>query len=81
MLDALDEPLHLPKLDLALWVLLMGISAAAVFGTVRAQKTLARTASANVGKIEAAEKAVSKLAKADRSGSRPNESLIKQVKS
>ena len=80
MLDALDEPLLLPKLDLALWVLLTGVSAAAIIGTVKASNALAVSYKSNVSKIENAQKAIEKVAKPDKSGNRPNDGLIKQAK-
>src|SRR5215469_13521355 len=79
MLEVLDERLHIPKLDLLLWFFLAGVSGAAIYGTVQASKAFVQKYDANAKKITAAEKALAKVAKADRGGLRPNASLVKDV--
>jgi hypothetical protein len=81
MLDVLDERLHIPKLDLLLWVFLAGVCGAAIFGSVKASKAFAKKYDANVKQIVAAETKLAKAAKADASGVRPNAALIKEVDS
>jgi hypothetical protein len=81
MLEAIDEPLHVPKLDLALWVLLTVICGAAVYGTVKASKRFTQSYDSNAKKITAAQQSLSKTAKAERGAARPNAVLIKNVDS
>ena len=78
MLGPLDEPLRVPKLDLALWIVLAGVSVAAMVGTVRASKGLAKTFNAERKKIEAAEKSLEKFAKAESGAVRPNAAFKKE---
>ncbi|HWB10302.1 MAG TPA: hypothetical protein VG826_13815 [Pirellulales bacterium] len=79
MREALDEPLHIPKLDLFLWLFLVTVCGAAVYGSVEASKGFVKKYDSNVKKIAAAEKSVAKIAKADGATLRPNAALIKDV--
>lgn len=80
MLDVLDERLHIPKLDLLLWLVLASVCGAAVFGSVKASKAFVQKYDANAKKIAAAEKSLAKAAK-PASGQRPNAALVKDVDS
>lgn len=81
MLEAVDEPLHIPKLDLALWIVLMAACGAAIFGTVKASKRFVQSYDSNAKKIAAVKDSLSKTSKAERGGSRPNAALIKDIDS
>ena len=79
MLEALDEPLHIPKPDLLLWLFLAAICGGAIYGSAKASQALERKYDANAKKIAAAEKSVAKAAKADKGSLRPNAALVKDV--
>lgn len=81
MLDPLDERLHIPKLDLALWLGVVAICAGAVVGTTRASTRLRTTFETNRKKIEAAEKSLQNASKSQRGGVRANGAIVKQVDS
>jgi hypothetical protein len=79
MLGPLDEPLHIPKLDLVMWLLLVAICSGAVYGSLHASKGLAQSFNSNRKKIEAAEKSLEKAAKPGKGGAKPNAAAKKQV--
>jgi hypothetical protein len=81
MREALDEPLHIPKLDLLLWLFLVTVCGAAIFGSVKASNAFVKKYDANVKKIVAAEKSLAKAVEAGGGGPRPNAALVNGVKS
>ncbi|HVX14545.1 MAG TPA: hypothetical protein VHC22_25380 [Pirellulales bacterium] len=79
MLGPLDEPLRIPRVDLALWFFLIAACGGAVYGAREASKGLVKTYTTNRKQIESAEKSLEKAGKPPSGGARPNAAAKKQV--